>query len=111
MTSDNLLIERIITPTGPMSIVTQPGGSLCAVEWADNDARMRRLLIRYLGAGFELRAAPRTSTAGQALIAYFEGDFAAIKNLPVAPMGTHFQRRSATKRLPNESGAQRRYAP
>jgi methylated-DNA-[protein]-cysteine S-methyltransferase len=92
MTNQSFLVERITTPTGPMSIVTQPDGILCAVEWEDNDTRMHRLLARYRGAGFELREASHASTAGQALAAYFDGDFEAIEDLPVAPMGTHFQR-------------------
>jgi methylated-DNA-[protein]-cysteine S-methyltransferase len=92
MNSLNFILERIDTPTGRMQIVTQADGSLCAVDWEDHDDRMRQLLRRYKGNGFQLSDIRHPSAAARALEAYFDGDFAAIAGLPMAAGGTEFQR-------------------
>ncbi|MGO9007703.1 MAG: methylated-DNA--[protein]-cysteine S-methyltransferase [Beijerinckiaceae bacterium] len=92
MSSQNLYLERIGTPTGRMRIVTLADGRLCAVDWEDHDDRMQRLLQRYNGGTFRLGERSRASNAARALQAYFDGEFEAIAGLPTAAKGTDFQR-------------------
>jgi methylated-DNA-[protein]-cysteine S-methyltransferase len=96
-------IERFDTPTGPMLLVSDEQGRLRALDWADHEARMHRLLNRYYRAAPPvLREATRESGAKRAVLAYFEGQLDAIEALPVATNGTVFQRQvwSALREIP-----------
>jgi methylated-DNA-[protein]-cysteine S-methyltransferase len=85
-------IEAVETPLGPLLLVADGERVLRAAEFADCEARMRRLLDRQLGhAGYELRPGPVPDRIKAALAAYFAGDLVAIEQLPVKTGGTGFQ--------------------
>jgi methylated-DNA-[protein]-cysteine S-methyltransferase len=85
-------LERTNTPTGAMLVVTDHEGRLRAADWEDHEDRMWRILHRRYGEkAVALEAAKRTSSARQALEAYFDGDLEAAMTAPVAANGTEFQ--------------------
>ena len=103
METEIFRIERCDTPTGPMLLVSDEQGRLRALDWADHEARMHRLLNRYYRAAPPvLHEASRESAAKLAVLAYFEGQQGAIEALPVATNGTVFQRQvwSALRDIP-----------
>ena len=86
-----LRLERRASPAGEMLIVTDEEGTLRALDFADFEPRLHRLLTRQCGTyTLEDGAAPPPVTA--ALDAYFAGDIAALDGLRVATGGTAFQR-------------------
>jgi methylated-DNA-[protein]-cysteine S-methyltransferase len=88
-----LLIDRMDTPLGELILVADLEGRLRAVDWADHDGRLPQKLRRAHGEGgfaLEPRRDPNGLTA--ALAAYFKGDLGALEDLPVAGVGTPFQR-------------------
>jgi methylated-DNA-[protein]-cysteine S-methyltransferase len=88
-----LIVDRIDTPIGELVIVADEDGRLRAVDWADYDGRMQRLLrLHYGEQGFSLGPTPRRNSPAAAIHAYFLGDLRAIDDLPVATGGTEFQR-------------------
>jgi methylated-DNA-[protein]-cysteine S-methyltransferase len=101
-TVDTFTLERIETPTGPMRIVSDDKGHVCAVDWEDCRARLQELLRRYHGSSFHLRESKNQSMAARSLLAYFAGELDAIVPLPTAAGGTPFQRAvwSALRRIP-----------
>ena len=88
-----LLADRMATPIGDLAVVADPAGGLRAVEWADQEARLQRHLRLQAGAA-SFALAPAVDPFGHcaALRAYFAGDLRAIEALPVADIGTPFQR-------------------
>ncbi len=86
--SVRLLIDHIDTPLGRLALVADDGGRLRAVGWTDGHARMERHLH-----GHTLARSGNPGGLTAALRAYFDGDLAAIEGLPVAFVGTEFQRR------------------
>ncbi|HEY0296536.1 MAG TPA: methylated-DNA--[protein]-cysteine S-methyltransferase [Bordetella sp.] len=93
MAALNFLLERMATPLGEMLVVTDEHGLLRALDWHDHEARMHLLMRRqYRGDVLALRETKRASPAGQAMLAYFDGDLAAIEGLQVDTGGTDFQR-------------------
>jgi methylated-DNA-[protein]-cysteine S-methyltransferase len=94
-------VEPVETPTGRMQLVTDDARRLRALDWDDHETRMRNLLHRYYGP-VTLREASRPSHAAYALIAYFDGEFDAIAELPTETNGTPFQHAvwSALRRIP-----------
>ena len=93
MTKFIFRLERIETPTGPMSVVTDEPGTLRALDWETHGERMERLLSRHYGKSVSLieQAGP-PSKAFAAVAAYFAGDIAAIDEVETATGGTDFQR-------------------
>jgi methylated-DNA-[protein]-cysteine S-methyltransferase len=88
-----LLIDRIDTPIGEMLIVADHEGNLRAVDWADHETRMRRLLRLHYGEnGFRLEPARNPDGLTYAISSYFAGELSAIDFLPVQTGGTPFQR-------------------
>jgi methylated-DNA-[protein]-cysteine S-methyltransferase len=88
-----LLIDRIDTAIGEMILVADRDGNLRAIDWADHEARMQRLLQRHYGEdGFILEPAKNPSGLSDTLSRYFAGDVTAIDNVRVATAGTAFQR-------------------
>jgi methylated-DNA-[protein]-cysteine S-methyltransferase len=76
-----------------MLIVADREGNLRAVDWADHETRMCRLLrLHYGETGFKLEAAHNPDSLTPAISSYFEGDLTAIDRLPVQTAGTPFQR-------------------
>jgi methylated-DNA-[protein]-cysteine S-methyltransferase len=96
-----LSLERIPTPIGELLMVTDRDGNLRAVDWADYEARMRRLLRLHYGEhGFALceadssiAVAQSATRASSALARYFAGELTALHGLPVETAGTPFQRK------------------
>lgn len=88
-----LLIDRIDTPIGEMLIVADRDVILRATDWADHEARMRRLLgLQYGDNGFRLEPARNSNGLADAISRYFAGELEAIDRLPVQTSGTPFQR-------------------
>ena len=87
----HLRLERRASPTGTMLLVTDGEGALRALDFADHEPRLHRLLRLHYGAcGLEDGAAPRAITAP--LDAYFDGELDALAAVRVATGGTLFQR-------------------
>jgi methylated-DNA-[protein]-cysteine S-methyltransferase len=86
-----LRLERWDSPLASLLLVTDDGGILRALEFADHEARIHRLLRMHYGPYLlEEGAAPASIT--EALDAYFHGDMNALGDVAVATGGTPFQR-------------------
>lgn len=86
-----LFLHRQPSPLCPLLVVTDRQGILRALEFADGEARMHRLLRAHYGShSLEESAAPLP--VREALGRYFEGEVDALNALPVASGGTPFQR-------------------
>lgn len=99
----HLFLDRIDTPIGELLLVVDDAGKLRALDWADYEQRMLRLLrLHYGRAGFKLEPAHRTQgmREREAIGRYFAGDIGAIDEIPVETAGTPFQR-SVWKALRN----------
>jgi len=83
--ASTLYIDYLSTPIGRLAIVAD-GSRLRACGWTDGHERMER----ELGAPLVRASNPGGFTA--ALRAYFNGDLAAIDDLPTEAPGTEFQR-------------------
>ena len=83
-----LLLERVPSPLGTMLLVSD-GEALRALDFADHEPRMHRLLRLHYGA---YTIVPGVTGLGQAVRAYFAGEPAALDALPVRTGGTPFQR-------------------
>ncbi len=81
--------QIIESPIGKIQIVVADG-KLCALDFEDYEARMRKLLARYRG---EYRLVPKADSngIGKRVRAYFDGDLAAIDGIEVDTGGTEFQ--------------------
>lgn len=87
-------METLATPIGTLIVISDEEGHLRAVDWADFEDRMRRLLARHYGThGTILTPAVEPSRHASALSAYFDGNLHAIDSLLTATAGTPFQKR------------------
>jgi methylated-DNA-[protein]-cysteine S-methyltransferase len=87
---ETLTIDRMPTPVGEVLIVTDPEGAVRALDFADFEPRMNRLLARHApGAIVAPGRAPEA--VRRAVLAYFDGDVRALDALPVRTAGTAFQ--------------------
>ena len=86
-----LTLDRMATPLGDVLLVTDEQGAVRALDFADHEPRMRRLLARHApGSGLmEGRAPERVRSA---VTAWFGGDLRALDGLSVKTAGTPFQR-------------------
>jgi methylated-DNA-[protein]-cysteine S-methyltransferase len=88
-----LLVDHIETAIGELILVADREGSLRAIDWVDYETRMLRLLQRQFGkSGFVLVPRKNPNGLSDRLRRYFGGDVTAIDDLPVAAVGTPFQR-------------------
>jgi methylated-DNA-[protein]-cysteine S-methyltransferase len=88
-----LSVDRTRTPIGELMVLADGEGRLRATHFTDHAQDLVRMLERQYGAkGFAL--APDRNPGGltAAIDAYFGGDLTAIDTLPVALVGTPFQR-------------------
>lgn len=86
-----LRLERWTSPLSPLLLVTDGDGLLRALEFADLEPRMSRLLCEHYGAHtLQDGAAPASLT--RALNAYFNGEVDALDEVRTATAGTPFQR-------------------
>ena len=86
-----LTLTEYTAPLATLLLVTDGEGALRALDFADYDERMRRLLARHYGS-FELVPGPAPAALTAALDAYFAGDLAALDAVRVATGGSAFQR-------------------
>jgi methylated-DNA-[protein]-cysteine S-methyltransferase len=88
---ETLTLDRVATPVGEVLLVTDGAGAVRALDFADYEARMNRLLVRHApGASLTAGAAPGPVRA--AVERYFAGDVRALDGLTVTTGGTDFQR-------------------
>ena len=87
-----LLVDRLDSPIGTIVLVADPAGQLCALDYADYEARMHKLLTRRFE-NYEL--VPTTNPFGfrERVQAYLAGDLRSLDNIPVSLGGTLFQQR------------------
>ena len=86
-----LTLDRIATPVGEVLLVTDADGAVRALDFADYEARMMRLLGRH-SPGFTLTSGRAPEAVRRAVEAYFAGEVAALDGLVVKTGGTDFQR-------------------
>lgn len=86
-----LTLDRIATPVGEVLLVTDEDGAVRALDFADYEARMTRLLARHAPAGV-VTAGRAPATVRHAVEAWFAGDLTALDGLTVRTSGTTFQR-------------------
>lgn len=87
----HLRLERLNTPLAPLLLVTDDDGVVRALEFADLESRMSRLLREHYGT-YSLRDGGAPASLTRALDAYFNGELDAIDEVPTATGGTAFQR-------------------
>ena len=87
-----LQMEHVATSLGTMLLVTDMQGWLRALDWADSESRMRRLLqLHYGRQGFDLAMGAVQKNIHDCLDAYWSGDLSALNAVPVKTGGTSFQ--------------------
>jgi methylated-DNA-[protein]-cysteine S-methyltransferase len=98
---ESLVLDKIDAPFGAFLIATDEAGVLRAVDFWFDEASLRRLLRRQYG---EVAVAWGQAPAPirRAFEAYFAGDIRALDQIPVATVGTAFQRKvwAALRRIP-----------
>lgn len=109
MRPETLILERIETPVGQALLVTDADGAVRALDFADYEDRMRRLLARH-APGATLVEGEADARARAAVAAYFDGDARALEGVPVRTAGTAFQEAvwAALRAIP--AGETRSYA-
>jgi AraC family transcriptional regulator of adaptative response/methylated-DNA-[protein]-cysteine methyltransferase len=86
-----LTLTEYPAPLATLLMVTDADGTLRALDYADFEERMRRLLARHYDR-FELVRGPAPTALIAALEAYFSGDLVALDAVRVATGGSAFQR-------------------
>ena len=89
-TPEVLTRERLPSPVGQVLLVTDAQGAVRALDFADFEDRMRRLLARH-APGAEVVEGRAEARARAAVSAYFAGDARAFDGVPVKTAGTEFQ--------------------
>ena len=88
---ERLRLDRLGTPIGESLIVTDEDGYLRALDWADRESGMARLLrLHYSSVAPEPGAAPEN--VRRLLRRYFEGDLGCLGAIEWRTAGTPFQR-------------------
>jgi methylated-DNA-[protein]-cysteine S-methyltransferase len=103
MSVQTFILERLASPVGEMLVVTDDQQRLRAIDWEGMYHRMQRLLREHYGKdAVQLRETTNPTPVLRALDAYFQGDKAAIADLPTATNGTAFQIKvwDALRRIP-----------
>src|SRR5579864_5534258 len=85
MNDGTLLLDHVETPIGRLAVIADADGTLHAVGWTSGHPRMERLRL-------PLQPASNPAGVTAALCAYFGGDLEALDSLPVAAVGSAFQR-------------------
>lgn len=91
MPPEVLTLDRIVTPVGEVLLVTDAEGAVRALDFADYEARMTRLLARH-APGAVLVEGRTPAPVRRAVEAWFGGDLTALDGLTVRTGGTDFQR-------------------
>jgi O-6-methylguanine DNA methyltransferase len=94
-------LSRLPSPLGDLLAVTAADGTLHALDFADFEARLHRLFARHHPQAMLTPGEPPAELTG-ALAAYFAGTVTALDGLPVARIGSEFQRRvwAALRQIP-----------
>lgn len=88
---ERLLLDRLATPIGEALLVTDETGCLRALDWADRDTSMARLLRLHYGTMVpEPGAAPQA--VKRCLNRYFGGETGCLTEIAWRTAGTAFQR-------------------
>jgi methylated-DNA-[protein]-cysteine S-methyltransferase len=87
----HLRLERRTSPISSLLLVTDNDGVLRALEFADHEARMHRLLGEHYG-GYTLQEGAAPVSLTRALDAYFDGSIDVLADVRIATGGTPFQR-------------------
>ena len=88
---ERLRLDRLATPIGEALIVTDEEGYLRALDWADCEPSMARLLRLHYGSAVpEPGAAP--GNVKRLLRSYFEGELGCLAAIEWRTAGTPFQR-------------------
>jgi len=88
---ERLQFDRLATPIGEALLVTDQDGVLRALDFADYEHRMHRLLrIHYGGTSLSQGHAPQQLR--HRLQRYFEGDLRVLETIEWRTAGTEFQR-------------------
>lgn len=85
-----LWLDRVESPVGRMLVVTDARGVVHALDFADYEPRMRRLMRLRHGVS-DLSEGRQAGPVRAALAAYFDGDATALDGLPLETGGTAFQ--------------------
>jgi methylated-DNA-[protein]-cysteine S-methyltransferase len=85
-------LDRYASPVSPLLLVTDDAGQLRALDFAEHEARLRRLLRAHYGDEFALTEGRAPTAIIAALDRYFAGDLEALADVPTATAGTPFQR-------------------
>jgi O-6-methylguanine DNA methyltransferase len=96
-----LTLDTYGSPLGDILLVSDSAGALRALDFADYEQRLHRLLRLHYGI-YQLDPAPAPLGLVNALNAYFAGDLDALAKVRVATEGTAFQREvwAALRRIP-----------
>jgi methylated-DNA-[protein]-cysteine S-methyltransferase len=86
-----LTLDRVATPVGEVLLVTDAEGAVRALDFADYEARMLRLLGRH-SPGATLAEGPAAEPVRRAVEGYFSGDVRALDGVVVKTGGTAFQK-------------------
>lgn len=86
-----LFLDHYESPVGTILLVTDEDRRLRALDFADHEPRMRRLLRRHYGTD-ETLLVPAPTAIRDALDAYFEGDCEALSRIQWRTNGSAFQR-------------------
>ncbi len=89
-TSKVLLVDRFPSPLGELMLVVD-NAAVCALDYADCETRMSRLLQRHYGP-FQLRPMDNPQGFSDCIRAYLAGDLGALDAIPITTGGTPFQR-------------------
>ena len=99
--AESFVLDRVPSPIGTMLVVVDEDSHLCVLDWEDYEERMRQMLR--LCHGDSIRLVPgRARSVRQPLKSYFDGNLAAIDQIPVRTGGTPFQRKvwTALRHIP-----------
>ena len=88
---ETLTLDRVATPVGEVLLVTDGEGAVRALDFADYETRMLRLLGRH-SPGFALVEGRAAEPVRRAVEAYFSGDVRALDGVVVKTGGTAFQK-------------------
>src|SRR5262245_1270400 len=80
----HLIIQRWMAPICPLLLVTDKDGIVRAIEFADYESRMDRLLREHYGRSFTLEKGAAPLSLTRALQAYFEGNLEVLSEVQTA---------------------------
>jgi methylated-DNA-[protein]-cysteine S-methyltransferase len=86
-----LSLERWESPVATLLLATDEAGVLRALDFADDEARMHRLLRDHYGQ-YTLEDGAAPASLRRSLESYFDGDLDALKDVRTATGGTPFRR-------------------